>query len=206
MNAVREFNDLADLRGYRHVWNDLLGRTPGASFFQSLDWLETYWAHFAADQRLRVLLVGSPERWIGILPLVIRKRHRKGLGSLRILTYPLDDWGSFYGPIGTNKSATLLLALDHVRRTERAWDLIELPWVDALGDDAGDTQWALDRAGFHAIAERWQTSAIVDLAAYHHWEAYWASRTARWRNNVRRSAKKLAQHGEVSYFRYRPAG
>jgi CelD/BcsL family acetyltransferase involved in cellulose biosynthesis len=55
VSDVREINDLDGLAEYRSAWSDLLDQTPGASFFQSLDWLEVYWRHFGAGQKLRVL-------------------------------------------------------------------------------------------------------------------------------------------------------
>src|SRR5258708_5312422 len=121
MSSVREINDLETLASCRLQWNALLPSTPGASFFHSLDWLETYWRHYGADQQLRVLVVYSADRCVGFLPLVIRV-GRTLLGAARVLTYPLDDWGSFYGPIGPYPTATLLAGLGHVRRTRRDWD------------------------------------------------------------------------------------
>jgi CelD/BcsL family acetyltransferase involved in cellulose biosynthesis len=205
MTTVREVNDLQELAGYRPLWNALMAQTTGASFFHSLDWLETYWTHFRDAGRLRVLIVSQGPRVVGILPLVVRTERRR-IGAVRVLTYPLDHWGSFYGPIGPHPRATLLAGLSHVRRTKRDWDFIELPWVDAAGSDQGRTQSAMKQAGLDVQCERWQPSALVDLAAAGGWDAYWASRTSRWRNNVRRSEKKLAERGGVTYVRYRPTG
>ncbi|HEX3725646.1 MAG TPA: GNAT family N-acetyltransferase [Pirellulales bacterium] len=203
--TVREINDPANLAACRHSWEDLLRDTPGATFFQSLPWLETYWKHFGGQGQLRVLVVSRGPRAIGILPLVVRTRRRR-IGSVRVLAYPLDNWASFYGPIGPEPAATLLAGLEHVRRSVRDWDLIELAGVDLAGVDAGRTPAVMALAGLDAMIEPWQTSAMVDLAAHGNWNAYWASRTSRWRNNVRRSEKKIAQLGEVTYVRYRPAG
>lgn len=205
MATVREINDPAELENLRCLWHSLLQQTPDGSFFHSLDWLLTYWRHFSEGQRLRVLVVSSEGRDIGILPLVVRQARRR-LGRLRVLTYPLDDWGSFYGPIGPNPTATLLAGLNHVRRTRRDWDLIELPWIDEDGYDAGRTRVALRNAGLAASREPWTTSALVDLESHGSWDAYWASRTSHWRTNVRRSMKRLAEQGTVEYVRYRPAG
>jgi hypothetical protein len=154
---------------------------------------------------LRVLLVYRGDRCVGILPLVLR-RERRLVGTLRVLTYPLDNWGSFYGPIGPDPTAVLVAGLGHIRGTRRDWDVVELPWVDALGSDQGRTPLAMKRAGFLAYGELRQTSALVDLAAEGGWDAYWASRTSHWRTNVRRSKKKLAERGTVAHVRYRPLG
>ena len=57
MSEVIEINRIEDLAPYRLIWNSLLPQTRGASFFQSLDWLESYWRHFGQEQKLRVLIV-----------------------------------------------------------------------------------------------------------------------------------------------------
>ena len=205
MITVQEINDVGELRESRAAWNALLSQTAAASFFQSLDWLQVYWRHFGVDKRLRVLIARADGQAIGIVPLIVRRQRRR-LGTVRVLTYPLDDWGSFYGPIGANPTWALSSALDHIRRTERDWDLLELPWVDVLGSDGGCTLRAFQQVKMPVSVEAWQTAALVDLSAFGSWPSYWATRTSRWRNNVRRSEKKLGETGDVSYVRYRPGG
>jgi CelD/BcsL family acetyltransferase involved in cellulose biosynthesis len=204
MSNVHEVNDPKDLALLRRHWRKLLSQTPGATFFHSLDWLEAYCRHFGDQVRLRILVVIRGAQPIGILPLVVRTRTR--FATIRVLTYPLDGWGCTYGPIGPNPMATLAAGLAHVRGTPRNWDLVELPWVDVAGIDEGRTAAALEVAGLSTQVEPWETGAVVDLASYGTWDAYWASRRSRWRNNVRRAEKKLRQRGHVSYLRYRPAG
>jgi CelD/BcsL family acetyltransferase involved in cellulose biosynthesis len=72
MARVLEINRIEQLDDYRHEWGRLLAETPAASFFQSLEWLESYWRHFGAGQKLRVLIVRDGDRPVGILPLVVR--------------------------------------------------------------------------------------------------------------------------------------
>ncbi len=203
MITVREINEIAGLAEIRALWGELLAKTPGASFFQSLEWLETYWEHFGAGQRLRTLVVSFNEKPIGILPLVIRQQRRM-LGSVRVLGYPLDDWGSFYGPLGLDPATVLLAGGAHIRATRRDWDLFELAWVDAQGLDGGRTRRSLAEAGLKTSADRGPLSALIELDAHHDWESYWQSRGSHWRNNVRRSERKLSQKGEIRYLRYRP--
>lgn len=203
MITIREINNLAELAEIRSLWQELLALTPGASFFQSLEWLETYWQHFGEGKQLRVLVVSFNGKPIGILPLVVRTQRRV-LGSMRVLGYPLDDWGSFYGPIGIDPAAVLLAGAEHVRNARRDWDLFELAWVDARGLDGGRTRRSLAEAGLKTSIDRGPLSSLVELNAYRDWESYWQSRTSRWRNNVRRSERKLGERGAVRYVRYRP--
>lgn len=203
MPTVHEVNDIDELAGYRLLWSSLLPQTAKATFFQSLDWLEVHWRRCGRDQRLRVLIVSAGGRPIGILPLVVRT-ERSRVGPLRVLTYPLHDWGTFYGPIGPNPAATLLLGLAHVRRTPRDWDLVDLRWVDAAGNDLGRTPHAMRLAGFRPGAQAWAHAPVVEMSV--DWEEYWQSRSAKWRANVRRLERRLAQQGEVTHVRFRPKG
>ena len=144
MVEVREINDIQELDAYRLLWNSLLPQTANGTFFQSLDWLECYWKHFGAAQRLRTLLIyDGHDKPVGILPLVVRSEPSH-IGAVSVLTYPLHDWGSFYGPIGPNPTATLLTGLRHIdqpatrgRRTTRDRELISgriwAPTDDAAG-------------------------------------------------------------------------
>jgi CelD/BcsL family acetyltransferase involved in cellulose biosynthesis len=203
VSYVVEINDLPTLLAHRLAWEALLLQTRRASFFQTLDWLECYWRHFGAGQKLRVLVVYSDDKPIGILPLCVRVERYK-IGPLRVLTYPLHDWGSYYGPVGPNPAATLLAGLRHVRQTERDWDLIDLRWIDKDGWEHGRTVRAMRQVGFAALQSPWKHPACIDLSGT--WETYCAIRGGHWRSNLRRNERLLAQEGKVEYLRYRPGG
>ena len=162
-------------------WNLLLSDTREATFFQTFDWLETYLRHKEAKQRgdrlrLRVLLVSGSDGPIGILPLVVTTEAMR-IGSVRVLTYPMDGWGTFYAPIGPQPTATLLAGLRHIAATPRDWDLVDLRWVDADGLDKGRTRQALRGAGLAAPQQPLMQAAQIELT--NGWEAYWSSRDAR---------------------------
>jgi CelD/BcsL family acetyltransferase involved in cellulose biosynthesis len=203
MASVEEINRIEELAGFRPVWDALLARTDGRSFFHTLPWLEVYWEHFGAGQRLRALIVSDRGELIGIMPLVVRA-ERTRLGSVRVLTYPLDDWGSFYGPIGPQPEATLAAGLAHVRRTPRDWDILELRWIDPAGPYGRQTERAMRAAGFQACRSVWDYTAVIDLNGG--WGAYLAGRSSKWRSNLRRTERRLGRQGRVDYLRYRPRG
>jgi CelD/BcsL family acetyltransferase involved in cellulose biosynthesis len=203
MIHVEEINDVYQLSGYRLLWNSLLPQTPKATFFQSLDWLEVYWKHFGSKQRLRVLIVCSDGRPLGILPLVVRTESMR-VGPVRVLTYPLHDWGTFYGPIGPNPTATLTAGLQHIRRNRRDWDLFDLRWVDLDGNDHGRTEAAMQHAGFDPCRQAWNLAPLIDMQGT--WQQYWSSLTKKWRHNVDRLGRRLTEQGEVTLLRYRPEG
>jgi CelD/BcsL family acetyltransferase involved in cellulose biosynthesis len=201
MPHVVEVNHPDELAHYHLAWNSLLPETRSASYFQSLDWLETYWRHYGNDQRMRVLVVYSGGAPIGIVPLTVF-RDRTRLGHVRMLTYPLHEWGSFYGPIGGNPAATLAVALRHLRQTRRDWDLIDLRWVDKTGHDHGRTRTAMENADFAVTESIWKDVPLIDLPAT--WDEYFAGRTSKFRNNIRRAEKLAAKRGELTLQRHRP--
>ncbi len=203
MVQVEEINQIDRLAGIRQEWGALLGQTPGASFFHSLDWLEIYWRHFGRGQKLRVLLVRDADRLTGIVPLVIRREPTR-VGTIRTLTFPLHDWGSFYGPIGPDPEKTLRAGLSHIRNTSRDWDILELRWQGAPDTDPDIARRTMLAAGFQAFPTVSDHAAIVDLTGT--WESYWKSRKGAWLRRFRHAERQLSEQGEITCIRYRPQG
>ena len=203
MPHVCEFSAISDLNPYRSDWNRLLRQTPGGTFFQSYDGLDVYWRHLSADQRLRVAVVFENDVVSGIVPLTVRKTKTK-FGPCRVLTYPFDDWGTFYGPISQDPSATLTATLEHFQKAPRDWDLIDLRWVDADGYDNGCTEQALTSAGLAFQTFDWEQTALIDLTGGS-WDDYLKSRSGKGRR-YRRTEKQIAAEGDIEHVRYRPDG
>jgi CelD/BcsL family acetyltransferase involved in cellulose biosynthesis len=205
MGRVQEINDIAGLDAYRAAWRALLATTPRASFFQSLDWLEVYWRHYGKNQKLRALVVESDDGApVGILPLVVRWETTR-VGRLRFLTYPLDYWGSFYGPIGADPRAILAAGLQYVAQSKRDWDAIELRWAGEDEFDTADAPATLESQGLGACRTLIDRTALIRLEGLT-WDEYLASRGTKWRNNFRRWERRAAELGELSLLRYRPLG
>lgn len=203
MPHVLEINDIAQVADYRQAWHYLLAETRGASFFQTPEWLELYWQFFGADQKLRLLVVIDQGTPIGIVPLTVAREPTR-LGRLRVLTYPLHDWGSFFGPVGKETTATLALVMQHIAHTRRDWEVLDLRYVASENGAAQRTQTALEVAGLEAHESVWKETALLDLSMG--WDAYWASRESKVRNNLRRHQKRLAELGDVELIRHRPRG
>lgn len=203
MPRVLEINTPEQLAPLRRDWTELLRQTAGASFFLSLEWLEVFWRHYGQRSKLRVLVVSAEDRPTGILPLIVQSEHSK-VGPIRVLTFPLHDWGSFYGPIGPNPELTLSAGLEHIRNTPRDWDFLELRWQGAIGTDPFQTRQAMLANGFQGYLTQHDRSAVVDITGT--WESYWSSRKGAWLRRFHHAERTLAEQGEVSYLRYRPAG
>ncbi|QDT68100.1 hypothetical protein MalM25_10130 [Planctomycetes bacterium MalM25] len=203
MTDVVEVNRIEVLRSYHLAWKALHAETPRASFFQTFEWLENYWRHHHEGQHLRVLIVRAEGRPIGIVPLVERTEPSR-LGPVRVLTYPLDAWGSWYGPIGANHTAVLALAMKHLASTPRTWDVFAPRWVAHESSDRGRTDQAMRLAGLTPTVEAEASTSVVEFDRFSGWEAYLASRSTKVRHELRRQRRRLAKAGRLELIRHRP--
>jgi CelD/BcsL family acetyltransferase involved in cellulose biosynthesis len=202
MVEVVEINDIEELSQFRLLWSSLFPATPNASFFLTYDWLEANWRHFGHDQKLRVLIPYAAGQPLGILPLCVRiEKHR--FSTVRVLTYPLDNWGTWYGPIGPNPAATMMAATQHLRSTPRDWDMIELRWVAADGTSGGKTARALRMAGMLSEKAEYESTSIVEFP--NTWDEYLTSKSHPVRRQFRHAIRELLESGRATYIRHRPA-
>ena len=204
MADVIEIGTLEELESYRLVWDSLLPKTPRASFFHTYDWFTTFWKHFGHERKMRVLVIQASGTPIGIVPLCVQ-RERYQVGNLRVLTYPLSDWGFWYGPIGSNQSASMFMALRHIRDTPRDWDMLDLRWVPAEPTDHTATSRALRAAGWNPEKSAYQESSVIEMTDTD-WGGYFANRSKKWRAETRRQLRGLKRDHEVTFQRHRPAG
>ena len=202
MADAREFNSIDALAEYRDQWRQLLDRTEKPSFFQSFEWLEVYWRHFGSGQKLRVLVTYDNGQPTGLLPLVVL-REKTRVGWVRVLTYPLHDWGTYYGPIGPNLQATLQIGLDYLRRSPRDWDILELRWVHPDTPVFEATAVCVRAAGFQGYKTLWDRTAVAELSGT--WQEYLDRRPAKWRSNLRRAERRLRQRGRLTIVHWRPS-
>lgn len=204
MADVVEINDPDELESYRLAWNALMPQTPRASVFHTLDWLQTYWRWFGSEQRLRVLVVRSGGKPIGIVPLCVHT-ERYQVSDVRVLTYPLSDWGTWYGPIGPDASACLFMAMRHLRETPRDWDMLDLRWAGVASGQPDPTGRALRANGWAATKTQYQQTSIIELTGAD-WQTYRAKLSKKWRHEVGRQQRRLQRDFSVQVERHRPLG
>lgn len=201
MAEVIEVNDIHELGEYRLAWSLLFSQTPDATFFHTFDWLSIYWQQFGHDQKLRVLVVKAGGQVIGIVPLIVKYERHK-LGMVRELSYPLDGWGNFFGPIGGNPAATMALAMKHIARTPRDWDRMVLDWVAHDSSDRRRTYRGMELAGLRPTVEPGYETSIIELPKS--WDDYLASRSSKCRHELRRRVRRVGEVDGLRYVRYRP--
>lgn len=196
---VIEVNAWSTLRYYQRIWDTLWRQTPGATFFQTYQWLALYGKHFGEGKALRVFLVVANGETIGIVPMVEQERQTK-LGRFCALSYPLDHWGSYFGPIGSQPALTLICVMRYLAQQRGSWELLDLAWLDPERDH-GRTANALKMSGLEANARPGKRVAEIDLTDGY--AAYLSSRKASFRQNLKRLTRRAEKAG-ITFQRFRP--
>ncbi|MCG6156274.1 GNAT family N-acetyltransferase [Rubinisphaera margarita] len=178
MFQVFEINSIAELQPYRLVWQELWMRGRQQRFQMTLDWLEAYWQARSDDRELKVLFAVLGNKVIGILPLVVKQSATR-LGPVRVLTYPLDNLGNWYGPIGPNSAATLAACLRYLSGNRQGWDLLDLPYIDRDRVDLARTATSMRNIGWKPVERAWNQVAGIEF------EGTWEEFLGRKRSEVR---------------------
>lgn len=207
MERIFEIRDVDELAEYSSAWRQLLAVTPHASFFQSTEWLAARWKHATADETLFVVATEENGHLTGFVPFCI-KRETTSCGTMRVLRFPIDGWGSFYGPISATPEETLTAALHQAWRSTLKFDLVDLTTIpvaeasSAVATEATPT--IVNLVG--QDCEEATRVAMLDLAG--DWSSYWETRRAQKnrRRNVERCERRLNELGTIRYERYRPGG
>ena len=210
MHRIFEIENVQQLIDHQAVWRELLAVTPHASFLQSAEWLAARWQHAAPDESLFVITTADGGQLTGFVPLCI-KSELTSCGPMRTLRFPIDGWGSFYGPISAAPEETLVTALHYAWRSRRVFDVVDLttlPVADVTGAvrkvevDAAPTtvEFAGNQCG--------ESTRVAALELTGDWKSYWESRKVQKnrRRNVERCERRLNELGTVRYERYRPSG
>ena len=198
--VIGEINDPAELGALAMSWDRLHRRTPGATFFQTLEWLLITLRHFKREQKLRVLVISEGDEPVGIVPFTVRMEKFR-LGHLRVLSFPLDDWGTFYGPLGEDPVGLMRDALLHIRKHDRDWDVIDFRYLCEQDDHFPDLAKVINEQPVPFYERPRMEAPIVQLADS--WEEFTKSKSKNWRRGMKREQERARQHGNLRYVRYR---
>src|SRR3954453_13756634 len=93
----------------------------------------------------------------------MRAKEIVGFGQSLRATYPFDSMRTWYGPIGPNPAFTMLAAMQHIRRTPRDWEMIQLCGVADDGTQGAKTARALRAAGLFSPIVEYHRNTVIYL-------------------------------------------
>ncbi len=161
---------------------------------------------------MKVLMVKAGDRLIGIVPLVVQ-RKATALGSVRKLRFPVENWCSYYGPLGLDPEMIPSEAASYFRDSKNkdadGFDLIEftnIPDYRAQNGVPSSSPKPILTGLAQGRNDVLECSEVAMLYLEGDWDSYWESRKAQKnrRRNVERYARRLSEMGEVTYIRSRP--
>lgn len=202
MLSVAEFRSLDELANVRVTWKSLWEQTPDANYFQTYDWLRSFWRFYGEGLKLKVLLVSMAAKPIGLLPLII-KHERTQLGFASVMTYPLGEWGPFYGQVGPNAVATFQGALPHVFKKRGDWNVVELPNFEN-SDDNRRLKEAIGECGLQTSLSGALRHPKIRLSDG--WDEYLSQLSPEIRLRYSKAEHALRRVGPISFHRWRPSG
>jgi CelD/BcsL family acetyltransferase involved in cellulose biosynthesis len=171
-----------ELAPLRELWTKLAERC--GNLFATWDWASTWWRHYGQDRPLRVAVVRRAGEPVGLLPLY--QWRSRPLKILRFLGHgPADE----LGPVGHPDDGVLL-----ARALRRSLHRLDADLLLAEQLPRAQDWGAL--LGGRRLAE--ESSPVVRFGSGG-WEAYLGARSANFREQVRRRARKLAREREVAY-------
>lgn len=191
--SVGEVTTRPDFMRLQEEWNALVRRTEDQPFYRH-EWFRIWLDNFAAGARMRVL-VGRDggSRLVAALPLIEQKAILMG-APVRCLASAANDHAPRYDMIAEDADQAAAAFVDHLRR-DRSWDILHVTSVPPEG-----RAWRLHEAAGRAgnPTGTWQdnNSPYFALPATH--EEAQQRLEAKFRANLRRRRKKLAERGRVT--------
>jgi len=163
---------LGGLEDARELWTGLAQRVD--NIFSTWDWAEVWWRHYGAGRRLELAVVRPAGRET-ILP-VYAQRHA-GVIVRRLVGHGVADQ---LGPVGDPRDTPAAMRALASNGSDRGVLLAERL--------AADHDWRRE-LGWRVIHE--DTSPLIDLVQEGSWEGFLEGRSANFRQQARRRAKRM---------------
>lgn len=179
-----------EMTGIAPAWNELARRCPGYWLSQTFQWADVAWRTVArpAGGTLHCVVLRDENRLVGVWPLVARAEQG------HVVVRPLGFEGSEYSaPLVESGDAVPCRVEALLQAAARLGDVLQLIHVRS------DSPLAAALARRRRLARRHDALTVswIRRADYADWEAFAATLGAKFRNELRRGAKRLAARGRV---------
>jgi CelD/BcsL family acetyltransferase involved in cellulose biosynthesis len=194
MYSVELINEPAEFLALEPAWNNAVDRARVPYPFLRHEWLRAWWECFGQGQELHILTVKSQNRICAIEPLMLERTQMYGLPVRRLRLMHNDHTPRADFILADRHDGACQAIWDALFQAKSGWDVLQLgqlPEESATRDRFRDM--AVERGHATGI---WQSSAspYVTLAAS--WDAYAATLSAKFRQNLRNRLARLARLGD----------
>ncbi len=193
--AIEIVSRVPDLSPYREVWEEIYtasDREPSTSF----EWCDALTrSHLEAGDRFVLLRLTRGAQVTGFLPLIARRL--KVLGCPAVVLMPLADLYNTHGDVLTREmdGETMTAIVSALVRLDERWDLFRMANVlDGHPLVASVEGYARDPRPIRNVRPGYGSYFLSLPASF---DAYLSGRSGKFRNHLKRCAKKLESLGAV---------
>jgi CelD/BcsL family acetyltransferase involved in cellulose biosynthesis len=179
-----------ELRSLTPAWDDLWLRSSCAQPLCRAAAVGNWLDRFAPRQKIRILGVIQNDRWVAALPLVQQRTRR----VLRNGAFPINPWqacGDLLLDMGVDAPSVLDCLVAQLGRLP--WSLLRLLGVRGEHSRWSEFTAALERAGMPFEWSPWFDVAVAQRPD--DWASYAASRSRKFRQQIRRVQRRLESSG-----------
>ena len=183
-------------------WDELLAASPGATPWQSWDYLSLWWHHLAQDRQLRLFVVERDGRPVLVLPLQVSRRlDMVGLSvrTVEPIATIMDVNRPRFG-LGALDRDAYRCAFEALWQRRGEWDAIR---IDERAEADPETALLRELAAEHGL---WYRATFSHLCPWldlrQDFDAYLRSRGRKLHKNLRAARRRLDSIGEVRLVTY----
>lgn len=192
--TVETITDERVFRGLQAEWDDVVDRAQIGHPFLSHDWLRTWWECFGADAQLHLVVVRASGRIVAIAPLLFERARMYGMPvrRLRLLQNDHSPRADFIVADHADEAyQAIWTALFHQRNN---WDVLLL---SQLPPETSTVHSITSLAAADGCATGlWRSGSSPYLSMTGTETGYFASLSAKFRQNLRNRMTRLMRVGE----------
>jgi CelD/BcsL family acetyltransferase involved in cellulose biosynthesis len=184
------------------IWDELARQGESPSIFKTWEYASTWWEIFGGDCKTRALVARDEDGAVaGIAPFIITKGSAGPRRFLRQLTFigcihePVSQFMDFLVRRDLREEVGALFARHVFRDMSHEWDVVSVPLIEptsavfrCFSEEAGRSK-----------AGMWLRERVMApyCALPKTWDALYATRSKRFRANLRLAQNRVAQEGRI---------
>jgi len=198
--TVTRVGSIAELEALREPWDALLRQGPANHLYLSHDWVCTWWRHFGRGRTLFTLVFRRGDRIVGIAPLLLEKRRRRGIPVRQIgqLVNGCSQQSGLIVPI--EKRGVFRALVRHLQDCADEWDLVDLDGIPEAAGDLPELESAAEGSAISVV--RRFTFETISLDYKDRPEDFIKARSTNFRRKLRAAEKRLHELGAVQCRRF----
>lgn len=195
--TYRIITNQKDLLPLKEHWNHLASLHPDYELFISYDWYELWLEYFLASNKLCVVGIFNNDRLVAIAPFIEKEETIKNIPitKLELLGNAYSPFRSFIiDPLEDKKKIGKILT-SALNLIKSEWNIIQIgPLCDGVSHEYAET--IIGHLGYQSIERNIDVNWRIQNQ-YEDFEAYLSTRKSKFRQEIKRRAKKLNVSGNV---------